>query len=279
MTRERTGRAAVQLSLVVWTLVILVPFCLILLLSLRSTFAIYANPLGLRGEIVWGNYREAWAGPPGGAGLGTYLRNSVVVAVTALAVALSVGVTSAYYATMLPPRGRSVFLAVFFLGSAVPVVVLLVPFFQAFSALGVLNQPVPVGVTYGVLSLPTTVLVMHAYFLEFPPELREAAAVDGLGEVRVFLKIVLPLSKGAITAVATLVAIYVWGETQLGIVLMQSPQSQTVPVGLLGFQGQYISNQGPLFAGLALTALPVLVLFLVFSRFITKGIALGGVFR
>jgi ABC-type glycerol-3-phosphate transport system permease component len=130
-----------------------------------------------------------------------------------------------------------------------------------------------------VLALPTTVLVLNAYFVDFPRELVEAAYIDGLGDLAVFMRVVIPLSKGAITAVSLLLAIWVWSETQLAIVLLQDSGSQTAAVGILGFQGQFTTNLGALFAGLTIIAIPVVALYLVFHRYITKGIALGGVFR
>lgn len=72
---------------------------------------------------------------------------------------------------------------------------------------------------------------------------------------------------------------FIWGETQLSIVLLQSPSSRTVPVGLLDFQGQFGNNMGAIFAGLTLSTVPLIVIYLVFQRSITKGVALGGVFR
>lgn len=71
----------------------------------------------------------------------------------------------------------------------------------------------------------------------------------------------------------------VWGETQIAIVLLGRATSRTIPVGLLAFQGDFQTNMGAVFAGLAIATVPVVVLFLVFQRHITKGIALGGVFR
>ena len=122
-------------------------------------------------------------------------------------------------------------------------------------------------------------LVLSAFFSDFPVELVEAAQIDGLSDFSAFRRVVLPLSRGALAAVGLLEVIGAWGETQLAFVLLQDSASQTVAIGVLGFQGRYISQLGPLFAGLTLAAVPVIILYLIFHRFITKGIALGGVFR
>lgn len=208
-----------------------------------------------------------------------YFRNTAFAAVAALVVSLCVGSTAAYFAAQMRPKARQWFLRVFLLGSVVPFVLIVIPLYQGYNSLGAVNKPVALGIAYGVLSLPTTVLVLSSYYADFPHELIEAAACDGLGQFSAYLRIVLPLSKAAITAVGIVVLVYVWGEAQLGIILLQEPTSQTVAVGMLGFQGEFTSSLGPIFAGLSIATIPVIILYLAFNRFISKGIALGGVFR
>ena len=273
---SHASRWFLRAGLVGWSALVLVPFVLIVLLSLRSNADIYNNGLGLGGELRFGNYRTAWEGVSSSGGMATYLQNSVIVAVTSLIVTLVAGVTSAYFSTHLRPRRRQWFLRVFVFATVIPLVLMIVPFYQFFNVVGVLNQPVAVGVVYGAIALPTTVLVMHSFFADFPRELLEAAAVDGIGPWRTYVQLVLPLSKGAITAVGMLALIFVWGETQLGVVLLQSPGSQTIPVGLLSFQGQFTSDLGALFAGLSIASIPIMILYLIFNRQVSKGIALGG---
>ncbi|HTJ71811.1 MAG TPA: carbohydrate ABC transporter permease [Actinospica sp.] len=268
-----------QLPLAIWTLIVLAPFVMITLLGLRSNLDIYAHPLGFGGSYHFDNISSAWDGPLGSSGMSTFFRNTIIAAVTALVVNLTAGTTAAYFATKLSDRMRTWYLRLFLLGTVVPFVLLLIPYYQAYSAAGLIDSPVALGVAYAALGLPNTVLILNAYFRDFPKEITEAAALDGLGEFGCYLRIVLPLSRGAITGVSMLLLVWVWSETQLGLVLLQDSYAQTVAVGLLGFRSQFTSDLGPLFAGLTISMMPILVLYLFFSRFITKGIALGGSFR
>jgi len=279
MKRRLLGLTLGQILLVAWSALTLLPFLFIAIYSFRDNSGLYSNPLGVGGTYHPENYAKAWQGPASGAGMLQFFSNTGLAAVVALLINLSFGSLAAFYATRLPKRIRSAFLAVFLIGQVVPFVLLVVPYFQFYDAFQVLNNPAALGVAYGVLALPTTVLVLHSYYQDFPVELIEAATVDGLNDFAAYLRIVLPLSKGALTAVGILALIYVWGESQLGIVLLQTPASQTVTVGMLGFQGQFTSDLGPIFAGLSLASLPVIVIYLIFNRFITKGVALGGVFK
>lgn len=268
-----------QLPLALWTLLVLAPFVMISLLSLRSNVDVYAHPLGFGGEYHPENLASAWRGPLGSSGMQVFFGNTVLAAVTALVVNLAAGATAAYFATRLSPRLRRWYLRLFLLGSVVPFVLLLIPYYRAYSTLGLVSSPVALGVGYGALGLPTTVLVLNAFFRDFPRDITDAAQIDGLSEFSTYLRIVLPLSKGALTGVAMLLLVWVWSETQLGIVLLQESESQTVAVGLLGFRTQFTSDLGSLFAGLTISMMPILAMYLFFSRFVAKGIALGGSFR
>ncbi|MCU1584225.1 MAG: transporter [Microbacteriaceae bacterium] len=279
MITSTLARGARQILMLGWTLLALVPFALIILLAFRNNTDIYRYPLGVGGTYHPENFVTAWSGPVGSAGMGTFLANSIFAFIAALIVNVVLGSVAAYFVTRLPQRVTTIYLGIFVAGTVVPFVLLLVPYYRLLNSLQMLSNPWALGVLYGVLALPTTVLVLNAYFVDFPRELVEAAYIDGLGDLAVFMRVVIPLSKGAITAVSLLLAIWVWSETQLAIVLLQDSGSQTAAVGILGFQGQFTTNLGALFAGLTIIAIPVVALYLVFHRYITKGIALGGVFR
>lgn len=276
---SRTSRGGWSAVRIVITAVVLFPFVFIVLLSFRSMTDIFQNPFGFTGDWAPDNYTDAWNGPPGGTGFSHYALNSVVVELTAVVLAGVVGSVAAYFTSLLAPawRRRSLYLPL--LASIVPTVTLLIPFFQVFNAWGLLNQPVALGVVYGVLCLPTTVLVLHAFFLDFPRELREASALDGLGHFRTFTAIVLPLSGSPMVAITLINIIWVWGETQIGLVLLQDAAAQTIPVGVLTFQSSFMSDLGPIFAGLTLATVPLAAVYLVLYRSVGRGISMGGVFR
>lgn len=271
-----TGFGTSWLFKIVWTLLIVVPFFEMILLAFRSMSGIYDDPLGFSGAWIPGNFRDAWHGPPGGSGFGTYARNSVLVAVIALAVSTVLGSFAAYFTATLAPKWRRRAMLVPLIATTIPSLALLIPLFQAFVYLGTLNSPSALGMLYGLLCLPTTVLVLHAFFVDFPEDIREAAALDGLGHIGTFVRMVLPLSTGPLGAVALLNLIWVWGETQIGLVLLQTSDAATIPIGLLSFQGKFVSNFGAMFAGLTMATVPIIIVYFVFYRSINRGISLGG---
>ncbi len=283
MTRRRKFNAVTAIGqswAILWSLLALVPFALIIMLGFKSTSDIYSNPLGIIG-IEWKpqNFIDVWNGTTGGEGFATYLVNSLVVTFIAISGCVLIGAFTAYFATLATPGVRTLVIRGFLVATTLPLIMLLIPYYTAFSALDLLSSPWALGVVYVALCLPTCTLILHSFYLGFPSELREAAALDGLGLFQTFVQIVLPLSKGPLVAVGMINGFFIWGETQLAIVLLQSPSSRTVPVGLLDFQGQFSNNMGAIFAGLTLATVPLIIVYLIFQRSITKGIALGGVFR
>lgn len=269
-----------QVWAVFWTLLSVLPFVFIVMLAFKSTTDIYTNPVGIVG-VNWRpeNFVEAWNGPPGGVGFSMFLLNTVIVTVISLALSLMIGSMTAYFLTIAPEGLRTWLMRLVLVAMVTPVVMLLIPYYQASTTLGLLSNPWALAIIYFAIVLPNTILIMYSFYLSFPKELREAASLDGLGAVGVFLRIVLPLSKGPMVAVALINGFNIWGETQIAIVLLTQAPSRTIPVGLLAFQGDFQTNMGAVFAGLAMATVPILVAYLIFQRNITKGIALGGVFR
>jgi raffinose/stachyose/melibiose transport system permease protein len=266
----------VQLPLVVWTLLATVPFVLIMLLGFRDNNSIYDNPLGIGGEYHPENFITAWIGPTGSAGMGSFFVNSLTAVTVAVVLNITLGALGAYFISRLPRKYTPWYLGLFIMGTVVPHVLLIIPYYGVLNGMGLLSQSWVLGIVYAVLTLPTTVLVLSAHFADFPGSIIEAGRLDGLSEIGVFRRLVLPMSSGSLVAVAVIAVISVWGETQIAYVLLAAPESQTVPIGVLGFKGLYSSELGPLFAGLSMATVPVIVFYLVFHRYITKGLALGG---
>lgn len=272
----RPSRALVHLPLLVWSLLCLFPFVLIVMLSFRDSVSIFTHPLGNGGTFRPRNYVDAWNGPPGASGMAGLFRNSAIVTVAALAVNIVLGTSAAYFIVGLRARLRAAVLGVFLLGQALPFVLLILPYFRLFQFAGLLNSPAALGVVIGALFMPTTVLILYAHFRRFPAELREAACIDGLGGLRSFVHIALPVSIGPIAAVTLMNFVAVWSETQLAIVVLRSTESKTVPVGVLAFRGLFLTDYGPLFATLTIAVVPVLLIFLLFNRTLTRGVQLSG---
>lgn len=277
----KIGRVVVYLAVTFWTLLVVLPFIFVSLFGLKSNTAIFANPLGLFDfQPIWENYVIAWnAGPSSDATIGVFFVNSAIIAITALVVSLGLSIPSAYYTSFLTRKWNQRILLLVIVGTVVPIIMLVIPYFRAYNSLGLLNNPWATGVVYGALNIPTAFLLMNRFFIDFPREILEAGLIDGLGPIRTLRKLVLPLSKGQIVAVSILNLVFAWTDYQISIVLLISRESQPISVGLLSFIGDFSADYGPMFAGLTIASVPILIIYIIFSRYVTKGIALGGISR
>jgi raffinose/stachyose/melibiose transport system permease protein len=270
------GPAITQLLLVSWAFITLFPLGIAVLSSVRNNKDIYASPIGLDlSRLDLGNFVEALNGPVGGSPLWVYFINSVIVTSCSLALGISVGILAAYGlarstspALMMINRYLTILITV-------PVLAILVPVFNLTGALNIRDNLFGVSLVYAAMMVPTTTLLMRPYFTSVPAELIEAATIDGAGEVRTFLQVVLPMAMPTILGVIVINAIAIWGELTLALVLLVSAGNKTLPVGLLAFQGQYFTDLGVQSAGLLIASAPMILLYFVFSQRITQGMAAG----
>ena len=261
-------------ALIFWCIMTIGPFVEILLLSIKSNFEIYADPFGLQG-LSPGNYQVAWNGPLGQVGFASYFLNTLEVAVLAVVIGVGFGVLAGYSLARQGGWLNNALFRLFAFCLSVPLIVAVIPLYELLASWQLLDSSVGIALVYAAFIVPTVTIIMRSFFATFPKDMLEAATIDGCSELGLLWRIVLPVSKGGLVGVLILSLIYVWGEVQFAIVLLTRPESKTLAIGLLGFQGQYLTNEGALFAGLALATVPILIAYLLLQRHITRGLTLG----
>lgn len=276
---QRALRALIFLSCSFWAVIAIWPLVAMGRLGFENTAGIFLHPLGIGGGWTTQSYDIAWNGPPGVPGVDRLFVNSVEAAVPTLLVSVVAGFACAYGLTRIKRRTARRLLPLVVISAIVPIAIVIIPIYEGMNLVGLLNQPMAVGVIYGVLALPTAILIFYGGLVDFPAELLEAAAIDGCSELRRVLRIVTPLSRGLIIAVTVIILVFAWGEAQIGLVMLQSPTSRTLAVGVLGFEGQYVSNYGAIYGGLAISTIPLVLVYLAVSGKVRRGISLAGASR
>jgi len=246
-------------------------------------------------ETLADNYRRAWTD----SHFGGYFQNSIKVVLISLALILLLGSMSAYALARFEFVGQGFLYMLFVAGLLIPMQLILIPlFFQYTDISEFLTQmlePTAVALGLGQLtvslhdshagliliyvaaSLPFTVFVLTAFFRTLPNELREAALMDGASEYRVYSTVMMPLARPGLVTVAIFNFLGLWNEYLFGLVFLQSDKLKTLPLGLasISMQAQYKSDFGILFAGLVITMVPTLLVYIFLQERITKGITLG----
>ncbi len=193
--------------------------------------------------------------------------------ISVVSVALTVFVTSlaAYALSRLRFRGRTLVLGLVLGGLLIPSQVLVVPWFKEFGALGLLN-------TYWAIILPAlpsvvAVFVFKQFFDGLPKDLEESARLDGASFWVIYSRIIMPLARPAVSAVAIFTMVITWNDLLWPLIALTDPNTMTIPVGLATASGNYSARYADTLAGAVLGALPLVVLFLFFQRRIVEGIA------
>lgn len=209
--------------------------------------------------------------------LGTLYLNSLWVSILTCGALVVLIVFAGYAMARAQFRGKNWVIALFLLAQVLPQVVLLLPFFTMFKAIGLINTRWALVVAYTVMTLPFSVLTMQGFFASIPVELDEAAMVDGCGRTGALFRVVLPAALPGLVATSIYGFINAWNELILAVILISSPNLQTLPVGLSSMIDENRTEYGMLMAIAVLSLIPSLAFFAWIQRYLTTGLSAGAV--
>lgn len=254
-----------------FTLLSLYPFVFVTFTAFKSKRAYAADPVGPPWEPTLEYLERALTS---GNMLG-YLLNSIIVVGAAVLLLLVIASMAGYALSILKFRGSGVILLGIICLLAVPAAVVMVPLYRTVSQLGLVNSHLGLILTYTALQLPFSIYLMTSFLNGLPREIIEAAQIDGAGQIRVFRTIVMPLAGPALSTMATLNFLWLFNELLFGLLIMQDDQHRTLPVGLAVLQGQNTTPVPLLASGLLISLLPVLAVFFLAQRSLSRGLTAG----
>lgn len=270
-----SSRTIWYIILCVHTLLVVYPMFWLLSTSLKNSWEIFKDPWALPTSLRGINYFNAWTK----GALGRKLINSVIIDGVALAAILVVASMAAYVLGRFAFRGNRPLYYLFLGGMALPAFLGIVPLFILMTKLGLLNTPHGLVLVYTAYSLPFSIFLLTGFFRTLPHELAEAAIIDGCTPFGVFWRIMLPLAKPGLVTAGTFVFIGLWNEYPLALILLNSETYKTLPLGIadLTMTQKYQSDWGALFAGLAISVAPTVLLYSIFQKQVQAGLTAGAV--
>ena len=206
-----------------------------------------------------------------------YLRNSVAVAVGSTVLSMIIAVLGAYAIARLNFPGRAALARGLVFTYLVPTSLLFIPMFTLMSALRLTDSLHGLIIAYLGFDVPFCTWLLMGYFRSIPVELEEAARVDGCNRVGALVRIVLPMSLPALVVVTFFSFTHAWNEFLYAYVFTSTTSARMLTTGLVNFMSQDVFFWGPLMASTVMSALPPVLMFLVFQRWVVKGLTLGGV--
>lgn len=266
---------AAHAVLIIYTLIALFPVFVIVINSFKSRRAIFAEPLALPTaesfDLV--GYRTVLAQ----GDFVLYFQNSMIVTLVSLFLVLLFGAMAAFALSEYRFRGNSLMGLYLALGIMIPIRLGTVAILQLMVASGLVNTLTALILVYTAQGLPLAVFILSEFMRGVSDDLKSAGRIDGLSEYRIFFRLVLPLVRPAMATVAVFTMIPIWNDLWFPLILAPSEATKTLTLGSQVFIGQFVTNWNAVLAALSLAILPVLVLYLIFSRQLIRGITAGAV--
>ena len=284
-TGDRLYKLFIYLMLSLLAILILVPVAWVIVASVKATPEHYGSPWALPTHIHWQNFADAWTK----ANMGGYMLHSVTITALALAILLVVALPASYCLARFKFVGRKLLNTCFMAGLFINVNYIVVPIYLMLSdgdkwlrtTLGsaiLLNNHVVVAIVYAATALPFTIYLLSSYFSTVPHDFEAAAYVDGAGYTRTMVQVIFPMAKPSIITVILFNFLSFWNEYIIVKTLVTQRDQWTLPAGLLNLMQaqQSAAEYGPMYAGLVLVILPVIILYICVQKNLTKGMTVGG---
>ena len=278
MNRSRSsplGRGLVHLALLAYTALCLAPVLLVVVNSFKSRRAIFGAPLTFPDASSFDliGYRTVL----GQGVFVNYFVNSMIVTVGSIAAVLLFGAMAAFALSEYRFRLNTALGLFLALGIMVPIRLGTVSILQMMVAARLVDTHLALILIYTAQGLPVAVFILSEFMQGVSKDLKDAGRIDGLGEYTIFFRLVLPLVRPALATVAVFTMVPIWNDLWFPLIVAPGEATRTVTLGAQSFIGQFVTNWNAVLAALTLAILPVLVLYLAFSRQLIRGITAGAV--
>ena len=273
MRREWLSRGLLWSVLALYTVYTAGPFVWVANMSLRTTPEIMAAPYAPAWTPHWDKFVEAWTT----SNYGTYLLNSVVICVAAVAIVTIVGAMAAHALARYRFPGRRLIGAAIFSTIIFPPQITIIALFQIMVEYGLYDTRIGLMLVYVAIQLPLTVYLLEAFFARIPEALYEAAKIDGYGGLEVFWKITLPVGFPAIATTIILNFIHLWNDFLYAVVIISDDEKRTLPLGIQKFMGDQMEDIGMIATGMMIAVVPVVLFYAFFSERLIQGMTAGAV--
>ena len=252
---------------------IIAPISMVVFATFKNTPELFNSPLGLPKSWDFANYTSLFAAE----NMLVYFINSLVVTSISVFAILVLGSMVAYSITRLPRPFGSLLFAFFTLGMMVPVQVNMIPTYLEMAHLNLLDSHFGLILVTVATLLPICIFILTAFMKTIPNELIEAADMDGASHWQIYCKIVLPLSVPSIITAAIFCIVITWNDLLYPLLFLKTPGLKTLPVALLQFQGEYLTNYPLIFAGVIVASVPMILLYILLQHYFIAGTTAGSI--
>jgi raffinose/stachyose/melibiose transport system permease protein len=277
-TKRVSINLLIHLFLLSVTVTCLYPLLWMISSSLKTQESIFRDVSLIPHQLHFRNYINAWIE----GGFDQYFLNSLIYTACVVVGIVIVSSLAAYAFSRLSFPGRNILFIMFMAAMMIPIPGSFVALYVLLNKLsimtkGVLGRDTPLGYILCMINvgLSTSIFLLKTFFDKMPKELEDAARIDGCSKFGIWWNVALPLSKPVLAVVVVFNALNVWNEYILALIIFDSRQYMPLQVALQKFQGEFVTNYPLLMAGLTITVLPIIVVYLFMQKYIVKGVTQG----
>jgi multiple sugar transport system permease protein len=272
--RTVAGRVGLGVAVTAILVFVLAPILWMVLASFKTTSGVTANPpQWVPAPFSTENYGAAF----GQFGFGTYILNSLVVAVAATAVVLALGTLAGYALARLRVPGTVPILVALLVISVFPTIALIAPLYLLMRQLDWLNSYQALIVPYAALNLPFAIWILRNYFMGVPKAIEDSARVDGASALRTVWSVMLPMALPGLFTAGIFAFTACWTEFLMALSFNSENSLRTIPVGIALFGSPHVTPYGIIFAAATIAVVPIAILVFVFRRSVVSGLTSGAV--
>lgn len=278
MNKARTNplnAVAMHGALIVYTLIALFPVFVIIINSFKERRSIFREPLALPDADSFSMIGYQTVMRQGDFFL--YFQNSMIVTVASLFFVLLFGAMAAYALSEYRFRGNLMMGLYLALGIMIPIRIGTVAILEMMVATGLVNTLWALILVYTAQGLPLAVFILSEFMRQVSDDLKNAGRIDGLSEYTIFFRLVLPLVRPAMATVAVFNMIPIWNDLWFPLILAPAEETKTLTLGSQVFIGQFVTDWNAVLSALSMAILPVLILYVIFSRQLIRGLTSGAV--
>lgn len=266
------SRFFAYLLFIILTIVALYPLIWVATNSFKTDLQLFEHSWSLPKEWHWENYVRAWK-----FGIAKYILNSVIVTVIAVLINIAISMMAAFALARYQFRGRNLLLYFILGGLMLAPEVSLIPLFRILTTLKIYDTYLAMILPNVAFGLPFTTFLIRSYMLGLPRDYEEAAVIDGASPLGVFWHVIVPLCRPILASAMLLDAMRVWNEFMFALTFIVSDNLKTMPLGLMSFAGALREQWTVVMAGIIISAIPMIVLYLLTQKQFIRGLAAGGI--
>ncbi len=270
--KEKIMLVIVFVILIIFALMIIYPLIWMTMSGFKTNQELFLETWKLPKKLMWSNYVKAW-----NAGIGKYFLNSVIVTAASVFFTILISSTAAFSLARFDFKWKKVILVVVIGGLMLSPQVSLTSLYKLLQKLGIYNTYLALIVPYVAYRIPFTTFLIYSYMLSLPREIEDSAYIDGCSSWMVFRKMIMPMCRPILATASLFTAMSCWNEFMFALVFIESDSLRTIPVGLMNLRSTLSTDWSVLMAGLTLSVLPMVLIFLIFQKQFVRGITSGGV--